>query len=290
MIEFQTLVEKLKNPLRKKELEGSSTNHDYVEKIKPLLGKQKRRKIRKQEEFGVEPERIQAYKDSKLSQRERRLKEVFFRTKLDPKKYDKILEKWGIQVFCEKDLELLFKKGNNNYKIIEHSINNLVLNYRDVLPIKKFKIVIGNIPKHSIFEKSEDVPPPAYYWDRIIFIDQHSIEEPDYLVHEYAHWIVDLIPKQTYELMMREYKQMLDNYYTHFKKKKRANLKKVDDSKENKVREQWREKISKFYNLPSAYSVTDHDEFWAELITYWKRLPPNAYQFKQAIKKIIDRL
>jgi hypothetical protein len=43
---------------------------------------------------------------------------------------------------------------------------------------------------------------------------------------------------------------------------------------------------------PSAYSVSNPDEFFAEIITNWKNVPNNVatYKFKNAVKKVITRL
>ena len=90
--------------------------------------------------------------------------------------------------------------------------------------------------------------------------------------------------------MIREYESMLDIFFKHSKKKKQKNFNDVKDSEKNKELEKWRERIAIHFKLPSSYAVTNHDEFWAELITNWKRLPTQAYQFKSSIKKIINRL
>ena len=43
---------------------------------------------------------------------------------------------------------------------------------------------------------------------------------------------------------------------------------------------------------PSAYSVSNPDEFFAEIITNWKNVPNNVatYKFKNAVKQVITRL
>ena len=167
--------------------------------------------------------------------------------------------------------------------VIKRYIQNnvrVLMGMRDVLPIKKPRIVIKNIDK-----KVAGVIPPAYYQDRIIYIDTDQLSDPDYLVHEYAHYLADLIPKQTEEILLNEYQKFLDEYFRKSKRKKDFDL--GGDEKRK-----MREAIAKKLGLPSSYAFTNFDELFAEIIMHWKRLPNNAasYKFKKSMKRVLTRL
>ena len=77
MFSFQLYFERReRNPLRKKELEaqGVSRYRDYVEYEKERLPRKEKEKIRKMKKLGVEPERIESFRQSKVGEREAELK------------------------------------------------------------------------------------------------------------------------------------------------------------------------------------------------------------------------
>ena len=83
MINFELYYERReRNPLRKREIEaqGLGTNYDYVEREKENLSKERKSQIRKMEKLGVEPERIEIFKQAKIAEREKELKGEYFRT------------------------------------------------------------------------------------------------------------------------------------------------------------------------------------------------------------------
>jgi hypothetical protein len=76
---------------------------------------------------------------------------------------------------------------------------------------------------------------------------------------------------------------MLDEFFE--RKTRRKNL-------EGKRNEKLRSQLAKKMGLPSDYAATNFDEWFAELITHWKKLPKDraSYRFKQILKKVITRL
>lgn len=172
-------------------------------------------------------------------------------------------------------------------KDLEYSVPIFLTSIRGLLPLRRPKIILKDIKEKLSYGGSE---PPAYYssTDKIIYIDYYYANNADYLTHEYAHYAADQIPTQSYPMLFNEYKKMLDEYYRRVKKKKVTDLQ--DTKKINYERE--REKIAKYMGWPSPYSVSNPDEFFAEIITHWKNMPNNVatYRFKNSIKQIISRL
>jgi len=285
MDSFQTFFERReRNPLRKKELEGTQSYLDYVNQNKDILSPEKEEQIQKMEELGVEPERIETFRKAKLAEREKELKKY-----LQPKitnKHNKILTRFGIEVYTD---ETVGKDFTNPYnlKMLNFSINHLVLNYKDILPNRKPKIIISDMKKNPLakgkWATGETDTPPGLYYRRMIYIDQYYVDDPDLLVHEYAHFVADRIPKQTEKILQKEYTNMLSSYFE--KKTRRKSLK-------GKNNEELRIKVAEKLGLPSPYSTVNFDEWFAEVISHWKKMPNNAnsYRFKTAMKKILTRI
>jgi hypothetical protein len=76
---------------------------------------------------------------------------------------------------------------------------------------------------------------------------------------------------------------MLSSYFE--KKTRRKSLK-------GKNNEELRIKVAEKLGLPSPYSTVNFDEWFAEVISHWKKMPNNAnsYRFKTAMKKILTRI
>lgn len=261
------------------------TYQDYVQKQKHNLLPPTYSKIKKQKELGVPEDRIEQYRQGKIKEREKSLKDRLYRTTIKTDKYVKIADVAGIQFFMEKDDPMLHTPTLMKVKRYIPLNVQALMSMRDVLPIRKPRIVVKSIDEEISY--SGDAP-PAYYQDRIIYLDAHELSNPDLLIHEYAHYVADLIPKQTEEMLLKEYRKFIDTYFKVFKKKKTYDLE--DTKKENK--QKLRMSIAKRLGLPSEYAFQNADELFAEIITHWKRIPNNraSYRFKQAMKKVLTRL
>jgi hypothetical protein len=292
MMKFITFFEKRnRNPLRKKQLEdeGRISNPEYIKSVENDLPEEDLKKIKRMKRLGVEPDKIESFKQSKLSLHQQALKRDLLRTKIGEK--DKLVTtKYGIQVFKDSLAEGDFGNGSKNLHDLNKSLYNLKWAIYGLLPLRKPKIIITDLEKHPK-SKGVDVQgtkagTAGMYHDRIIYLDHKNIRDHSILVHEYAHYIADLIPKQYEEAIKDEYKKLIDSYFERVTKRK---------SMQGKWNKKHREAMAAKLGLPSVYSSVNFDEFFAELITHWRdveKLPNNAtsYRFKTIIKKVISRL
>lgn len=278
-----------RNPLRKKSLEGGISNLEFVKQESEKLDPKRIAQIEKMKELGVEPERIETFRQAKIKEREKELAKIYFRKKVDKKNL--LLEKYGIKVYVDDSVTENFDKRSYNYRILNSVLNRFVTDIKDILPIRKPKIVITdskiNPLSQNIYKTGSTDNPPGFYHDRIIYIDQYSVDEYDVYTHEYAHFIVDRIPKQTEPILKKEYKEMLNSYFMDVHK-----VKTTRQSLEGSRNEKYRIDMAKRLGLPTDYSTTNFDEWFAELITHWKSLPnnKNTYRFKTILKKILVRI
>lgn len=204
----------------------------------------------------------------------------------------KIYEKQGIQVFKDEFVSRKFDSvGTYDHRIMVHAINAMLLDIHDILPNRKPRIIITSNKQNPFFKNLRVKDSPAIYIDRLIYIDQYAVECPNFLVHEYAHFIVDLIPKQTEPLLDKAYKDMLDLYWKRAKVKRQSVTPETNSRKELARTEAIRTKISKKLGFPE-YGLMDRDEFFAVLIENWKTFPNNAatYRYKQLVKQVLQRL
>ena len=288
MKSFLTFFEKReRNPLRKKELEGTYNYRDWVEDEKNNLEPSDKRKVRKMEKLGVEPERIQTWKDYKLKEREKQLKNTWYRTKIN--KPTLILDISGIKVYTDQYATIDFSEGTVARQAVKNVIKMLVNNYRDIIPNRKPKFIITDTSENP-YTKGVNVTgsgddPAGAYRDRLIYIDQMSSDDYKIYVHEYAHFLESRVSTQVEEFLQEEYKKMLDGFFRSIKQRKRENL-------EGAENEKYRRMIANKLGLPTDYAASNHSEWFAELITYWKKMPNNkaTYRFRQIMKKIINRL
>lgn len=212
-----------------------------------------------------------------------------FRDKIPSAEYEMLLDRYGVKFFMPKDEYRALDKVRraNITRILNQSVNDFLNRIRDILPNRKPRIVIKDIAKvfPSNPYQEDGQTPPAYKSDNIIYIDPQYIDNVDYMIHEYAHYLADKVPNQSFPILQREYKAMLDNYFRSVKKKQRQDLSLPEDQK-------LREKIAKKLGLPSQYAFVNPDEFFAEIITNWKTIPNNAatYKFKQAVKQVLSRV
>ena len=137
MLTFKMFFEKrIRNPLRKKELEdsGRTSNMDYVKSVENELPPEEIKKISKMVENGVDEESIEKFKNAKLAEYQKKLRNDYLRKKSDTK-HKLIMNKWGIQVFRDSLADGDFSTNSYNYRMLNFSLRNLVKDYKDILPI-----------------------------------------------------------------------------------------------------------------------------------------------------------
>jgi len=277
-----------RNPLRKEELRdaGRISNKEYIEQEKSNLDPEDQAKIDRMVELKVPEELITKFRNAKIAEKEKSLKRDFLRTKLNDRQL--WFKLFGIKVYVDEYVEnpLEFEKSRLNNLTMRRIIGMLVNEFRDVLPVRKFNIVVTDNTKNPMFQeisKQMDATIPGAYRDRIIYLNKYNIDNPELLIHEYAHFIADRVPNEIYPILKKEYDKMLEEFFG--KKTRRQNL----AGKRNKL---LRAEVAKKMNLPSEYSATNPDEWFAELIENWKNFPNNkkTYRFKSILKKIISRL
>jgi hypothetical protein len=288
MIKFQLYYERReRNPLRKRELEsqGVGTNYDYVQKEKEKLPKERQSQIRKMKKLGVEPERIETFKQAKIAEREKELKDQYFRTKIISPEL--LFEKFGIKVYKDGYTTEDFAPGSYRVRLLNITITNLIRNFKDILPNRKPSIIVTNTAKNPVTAgvsvTGTKESPPGVYHDRYIYLDENYVDDYDILVHEYAHFITGRIPKQTEPLLKVEYKKMLDEYF-----EKATRRKALEGARNEKHRVAMAAKLG----LPTNYAASNFDEWFAEIITHWKNLPNTreSYRFKTAVKQVLTRI
>jgi hypothetical protein len=203
------------------------------------------------------------------------------------KKYKKIYEYQGVQVFLDEVnvVDADYSPGSPNYRAVAHSVLVMLTYVRDIIPNKKPKIVITDLAKNEYTKKYEDPNDPSagMAYKKLIYIDEKYIDVPDYYVHELAHWVADLIPDQTQQMIINAFDKFIEMYYKSTKKKKIDDVKKLTNTQ--------RANIARKMGFPK-YGLIDHDEFFAVLIEQWKQLPANklTYKIKSLVKNILTRL
>jgi hypothetical protein len=204
------------------------------------------------------------------------------------KGYKKIYEYQGVQVFLDEQnvSDTNYNPGSYNYRMVKHSVLVMLVYLRDVLPNRKPKIVITTLEKNPYTSRHFNVEDPSagMAGDKSMFIDEMYIDDQSIWVHEYAHWVADLIPKQTQQMLIDSFKRFIDIYY---KQSKLRNPMK----KGKELSDAERLKIADKLGFPE-YGLTNHDEFFAVLIENWKQLPNTklTYKFKSLVKSILTRL
>lgn len=288
MINFELYYERReRNPLRKREIEaqGLGTNYDYVEREKENLSKERKSQIRKMKKLGVEPERIEIFKQAKIAEREKELKKEYLRTKITSSEL--LFQKFGVKVFKDKYATENLSPGSYRYRMLDFIVTKLIRYFKDILPNRKPTIVVTDTKKNPLTMEvsvtGDKGFPPGVYYDRLIYIDQNYVDDYDVLVHEYAHFVAYRIPKQTEPMLKAEYKKMLDEYFERTTKRKA-----LEGYRNKKHRILMAQKLG----LPSNYASANFDEWFAEIITYWKSLPntKESYRFKTAVKQVLTRI
>lgn len=274
---FKSLVERVKNPLRKKELSQTIQDSDVYVKDFLKTKEDNMASLKKKN-----PETVEKYL-KKLGDLK---KDTYFRSKIGSDKFVKLFTIQGFDFYFRKDDPILNTPSVLKIKRqLQKTIPIFLSNIKGVLPIRRPKFVIGEITEPVGPNK---IDAAGYYFNRVIYIDDFKVGDVDLFVHEYAHYIADLIPTQTEPMLIREYENMLDKYFRSIKKSRRNS---VDDTP-TKSNEKQRMAIAKKLGFPSQYGLSNFDEFFAEIITHWKKMPNNVntYRFKQIVKQVITRL
>jgi hypothetical protein len=297
---FSTLLEKIRNPLRKQELARTGGNIDY-RKVKTPTADDWKNKVIQGEGLNDEESIIRA-KYTALhkvfpDRAEKWLDNLAFdkglgilRTKLDPS-VRKLYEKYGVQVFVDKYATGKYAPTSYEYRVFIYAFNNFLSSITGLLPNKKPKIIITNKYQNPLFKAYTKDTPIALYYDRMIYVDEYAAEDPESYIHEYAHYLADLIPKQSEPMLEKAYNDMLDFYWRRAKKKRYDVSAKLRSKEEEAIADKWRKRISTKLGIPE-YGLTNKDEFFAVLIQKWNTLPNNmaTYRYKQTVKTLLSRL
>ena len=300
---FQLVSEKIKNPLRKNALkkQGISpyfknkgeleTYKDYwmdfiVHSDVTALDREELT-IRKNYEHYLknQPRSATRYLESKLEE----VLTDASQPKIEMSFHTKIYEQEGVQVFLDnRYVKDDFSPNSYNWRNVKVGVNTMLRYIRELMPNRKPRIVITDFDKHPVTRVLDTATGPAagLYFKKIIYIDKRHIGVPDYYIHEYAHWVADRIPHQTEDMLWRAYNNIIQRYYSKIKKKKE------DIQVEDKITDAIRDDIAKKIGFPSGYGLLNMDEFFAELIVNWKRMPNNplTYKYKSMVKQVLNRL
>lgn len=294
MDNFDIFFEKReKNPLRKQELKDAK-----ILSKQSIFKRERTKKLNQpkvQDTYKLLKLRDPKLADNFLKQTEEKIKNRILKPTVSKENYIKFLikgndklEHQGIEINIKKDEQFL--NTPSRVRVINQlktTVPEFLKMVYGILPLKRPKIVITNIKKENIAYNPEDTV-PAYYSRGVIYLDYHYTNRPNVLLHEYAHFIADLIPRQSYPMLLKAYTDMLDEYYRRIKKRKSYSLQ--DSKKENHKVE--REKIAKLMKWPSQYSASNPHEFFAEIIANWRNVPNNVatYKFKNIVKQVITRV
>jgi len=291
---FQTLLERISNPLRKQSLVGTPTNlqeyKDYIANFQdyvvyddhvdePELQEIKRKYLNMYKMF---PARADAWLHKMGEQRAR---DLLLRSKLQPS-YKKIYEYRGCEVFVDEEFldSSEYAEGTLNNRMLKRSVQLMYMETKDLMPNRYPKFIITDRQQHKQFQKVG--PSKGISFDKLIYIDQYYVDDYKVWIHELAHYMTERTPQQSRDALDRAYKELLDIYWKSAKKK-RVNL----DSLSEQDADRMRAKMAKKMNFPE-YGFTDPDEFFAVLIENWKNLPNNraTYKYKTLVKNILSRL
>jgi hypothetical protein len=285
MINFELYFERReRNPLRKRELERDQAP-SYIDVYKSEFADVIKSK-KFQDTYNLLKIRDPKAASKYLKQTEEKIKDKYLRTTVSKKDYVKLIIH-GIEFNFRKDEKFLhtptFVRIKND---LEEMVPKFLEHIKGILPLRRPKIIITDITEDVGYNPEDDVP--AFYRDKVIFLDRSELKDHRLLVHEYAHFLADSIPAESYPMLQQEYEKMLDGYYRVIKKKKTYELQDTAEANFEKVRD----KIAKKMGWPSQYLFNNPDEFFAEIITHWRDVPSNAitYKFKKAVKDVINRV
>lgn len=204
------------------------------------------------------------------------------------KGYKKIYEYQGVQVFLDEAnvTDLNYAPGSYNYRMVKNSVLVMLVYMRDILPNRKPKIIVTSLKKNPFTGKSHsmDDSSAGMAGNKLIYIDEMYVDDNAVWVHEYAHWVADLIPTQTQDMLIKAFKKFIDIYY-------KSNKVRNPTKRGKELSEGEKLKIATKLGFPE-YGLTNHDEFFAVLIEMWKQLPNTklTYKFKSLVKSVLTRL
>ncbi len=206
------------------------------------------------------------------------------------KKYQKVLERRGFRIFVDQYVDPA--QYDYIYHLSLSGIAGVHKHFRKIgLPIttKKVPVIFSDFSKNPKIKNDKALKNvPAFYQNKAIYMDQYSVDDHYLWIHEYAHYLSYVIPDRFMDYATEEYRKMLSEYFKHYvgKKTKRENLESsyYDNPKH-------REMMAKKLGLPSPYSTTNMDEFFAEMISYWHEIPNNklTFQLKKIVRQILQR-
>jgi hypothetical protein len=206
------------------------------------------------------------------------------------KKYTKVLERRGFRVFVDQYVDP--KQYDYIYYLSMSGIAAVHKHFRKIgLPIvtKKVPVIFSDFSKNPEIKGVKGLEDaPAYYYNKAIYMDQYSVDVHYFWIHEYAHYLSYIVPNRFVEYATEEYRKMLTEYFKHSvgKKTRRENLESsyYDNPKH-------REMMANKLGLPSPYSTTNMDEFFAEMISHWHEIPNNklTFRLKKVMRQILQR-
>ncbi len=298
-MKFKKFYEKNSNPLRKQALTGRQSN---FEAYNEFMREFKRRIAQGTPEDEMEKEVYETYTTFKqkfpqradlwLSKKAEEVARSYY-LKSTVKGHTQLFVKFNIPVYLDEYVREDFSPNSLNYRMVNACMDKMMHRIKGIVPVRRPKIVITDRNENKLMRNKFKANAPAVYYQGIIYIDQHHVDDDDFYVHEYAHYVADLIPSQTVELLQNAYKQMLDFYWKKVKKKKEElDTSKQEGTKETfEKREAMREKIAKKLGFPE-YGLSNPDEFFAVMIENWHSLPNNAatYKYKSLVKQTLTRL
>lgn len=284
---------KIRNPLRKKELEdsGSINNKEWVDKESKKLNSDERRELKNlKRRVNTTPDQIDSYKKNI----EHKKKDILSKNYLKGKTFEdlNLVKRVGkIRIYVDQYVD----NSKQSKESVSKTVKMLLFYYKDIIPIRGFDIVITNSKNNPNFYKNgpdggiDNVA--AYYNSNKIYIDEQETRDSKLLLHEYAHLLADRVSKQVEPILKREYEKMINSFISGITGK-RSRMKKLEGVKHKEIRK----KIARELQIPdpyeNGYAVTNFDEWFAVIIENWKYIPNNVhtYRFKSIMKKIINRL
>ena len=288
------LEKKIRNPLRKKELSisgemnynspefyNSLKDYTLYSDIEDLTPEYKTIRL-KYDQLNTNSKNLaERYLHAEL----RKIIERYIRP--STKNYTKIFDYGGVQVFLdEQNVDEDFSVGSYNHRMVRHGVVNMLLYIKDILPNRKPRIVITDISKNKYTSDSfGEEGAGGMAVGKLIFIDWKYIDDPKYYIHEYAHFLTDLIPSQSKKLLVQSFIGLLNEYYTKIKKRK------IKPGEPSRISNKVLRNVAHRLGFPE-YGTQNPDEFFAMVIETWKELPNNksGYKFKYLVKNIINRI
>jgi hypothetical protein len=199
----------------------------------------------------------------------------------------KIAELMGVTVYADEYTEESEHYYYNKYAL--DCIKNMARYYYSMFQINISKgvvVVITDFYQNPYVKRQKLQENPAFYMDKMIFMDSASVSKRYYWIHEYAHYLSYKTPKRFVEIATNEYNKMLSEYFKKYVNK-RTRRKTLEGEKYDNATH--RELMADKLGLPTEYASTNMDEFFAEMISHWDKIPNNKLTFnlKKMVRKIL---